>query len=341
MVDPFLSICIPSYNRPEQLGLLLDSIDCDSESVEIVVCEDCAPNRLKVRAIVNEFSASSIYQVYYHENEYNYGFDGNLRRLIECSHGKFIIFMGDDDLFVPGALVKFIAFLKLNDSIPYVLRSYLTEHYNGQIEYFRYLPKTAVLSKGERTVAWLFKRSVTICGFTISRKEALKYSTSDLDGTLLYQVYLMAQICLRHDSIYCDIPVAHMVKSYREDKPMFGSSEAEKGRYTPGTVSHDNSINFTKSYFEVSEYLDKQHGTNLTSLVRIDLSKYSYPFLSIQRKRGIYSFLNYTKRLEREVGFGCTVYFYIYKWALVLFGERLCDWLIARIKRYMGYTPNF
>ncbi len=341
MTAPFLSICIPSYNRPQQLGRLLASIDCDSADIEIVICEDLAPKRLQVRAIVNAFAQTNAYLTHYYENTINCGFDGNLRRLVECAAGEYIVFMGDDDLFVPGALRQFIEFLKQNCDKPYVLRAYLTQHPNGRTEYFRYLPKTTLLPHGEATVAWLFKRSVTICGFTISRGEALKHATTDLDGTLLYQVYLMAQVCLRHDSVYCDIPVAHAVQSFREDKPMFGSSEVEKSRFTPGTVSHDNSINFTKAYFEVTAYLDKQHGTNLTKLVRVDVSKYSYPFLSIQRKRGILSFLRYAKRLEVEAGIGCTAYYYFYKWALVLFGEQVCDRLIARIKQTVGHTPNF
>ena len=162
----------------------------------------------------------------------------------------------------------------------------------------------------------------------------------DLDGTLLYQVYLMAQTCLKQASVYCNIPITHAVQTFRDDKPMFGDAKAEKSRFTPGTVSHDNSINFAKAYFEVTDYLDKQHGTNLTKMVRTDLSKYSYPFLSIQRKRGIRSFLRYVKRLETEVGLGYTFYFHIYKWALVVLGERVCDSLIIRIKRVIGYTPN-
>lgn len=338
---PFLSICIPSYNRPSELHNLLASIDCNPAEVEVVICEDLAPKRDEVRAIVTSFAESSAYSIFYHENATNRGFDGNLRRLVESATGEYIMFMGDDDLFVPGALNQFIAFLKQHCDKPYVLRSYLTVHPGGRTEYFRYLPKSEVLPAGEATVAWLFKRSVTICGFTISRAEALKYSTTDLDGTLLYQVYLMSQTCLRYDAIFCDIPVVHAVQSFRLDAPMFGNSDAEKSRFTPGTVSHDNSINFTKAYFEVTAYLDKQHGTNLTQRVRIDLSKYSYPFLSIQRKRGIGSFLLYANRLEAEVGFGCTAYFHLYKWALVLFGERVCDRLIGVIKRSLGHTPNF
>lgn len=341
MSQPLLSICIPSYNRPGELRNLLASIDCNPAAVEVVICEDLAPKRNEVRAIVSGFVESSALPIHYYENPSNQGFDGNLRRLVKCASGEYIMFMGDDDLFVPGALDPFIAFLKQHRDKPYVLRSYLTEHSDGRTEYFHYLPKSQVLPAGEVTVAWLFKRSVSLCGFTISRKKALQFATTELDGTLLYQIYLMAQVCLKQDSVYCDIPITHAVQTFRDDKPMFGNSKAEKSRYTPGTVSHDNSINFTKAYFEVTEYLDKQHGTNLTHLVRIDLSKYSYPFLSIQRKRGIFSFLSYAKRLETEVGFGCTPYFYFYKWALVLLGEQMCDRMIGIIKRTLGHTPNF
>ena len=341
MTQPFLSICIPSYNRPRQLGELLASVDCDPANVEIVICEDVAPKRLETRACVASFRATTKYVTHYFENEINLGFDGNLRRLVERASGDYVMFMGDDDLFVPGALALFIQFLKENRDKKYVLRSYVTIHPDGHIEHFRYLPETTSLPAGENMVAWLFKRSVTICGFTISRAEALRHATIDLDGTLLYQVYLMAQTCLQNDSIYCDIPVVHAVQSFRDDKPMFGSSAAEKSRYTPGSVTQDNSINFSAAYFEVTQYLDRQHNTRLTDLVRVDLSKYSYPFLSIQRKRGVSEFIRYAKRLETELGFGCTPYFHLYKWSLVILGEKACDRLIMMVKRVVGHTPNF
>jgi glycosyltransferase involved in cell wall biosynthesis len=336
-----LSICIPSYNRPDQLLRLLSSIDCRADDIEVVVCEDHSPQREKIRPIVEQFANQAPYKAHYYENEKNLGYDGNIRQLVEKATGRYVLFMGDDDLFIPGALGHFLQFLSDNDDKKYILRSYITVHPDGRIENFRYLPDSRVLPAGEETVAWLFKRSVSVCGFTISRDEAQAVATSDLDGTLLYQIYLMAQVCLVNESIYCDFPVAQAVQSFRDDKPMFGSSDAEKSRYTPGTVSQDNSINFTKAYFELTEYLDKQHGTQLTPKVRTDLSKYSYPFLSIQRKRGIGHFLKYAKRLESEAGFGCTPYYFIYKWGLVLLGEAVCDRAIMHIKKAYGHTPNF
>ena len=324
-MEPLLSICIPSYNRPRQLSELLLSIDCDPENIEIVVCEDHSPQQEQIRTVVELFRINSPYNVCYMENEKNIGYDGNIRRLVELATGKFIMFMGDDDLIIPNSLDRYLEFLNKHKETKYVLRSYVVVHPDNSIENFRYLKKTTILPLGEETVAWLFKRSVTICGFTISREAALAVGTADMDGTLLYQIYLMAQVCLSHESIYCEFPVAQAVQSYRDNKPMFGSSEAERGRYKPGSVSHDNSINFTKSYFELTEYLDRQHGTQLTNSVKRDLSKYSCPFLSIQRKHGIVSFLQYTKRLEDECGFGITPFFFIYKWSLVLLGEGLCD----------------
>jgi len=167
-----------------------------------------------------------------------------------------------------------------------------------------------------------------------------EHVTTDLDGTLLYQIYLMAQVCLEHPSIYCDIPLAQAVQTFRDDKPMFGNSIAEKSRFTLGSISKDNSINFTKAYFEVTDYLDRIHATHLTELVKQSLSKYSYPFLSVQRKRGITLFLRYANRLEQECGFGAIPYFYIYKWSLVFLGENICDRIIRLIKSALPHTPN-
>ena len=339
-MPPLVSICIPSFNRPQQINSLLGSLDCDWTKVEIVICEDNAPKRLEVRQQVQEFCKRTKYKIRYEENKKNLGFDGNLRNLVQHASGKFILFMGDDDLFVPGKLDDFLTFLTDNSNFKYVLRSYLTIHQNGMTEFFRYLPEVKILPAGSDTVAWLFKRSVNLSGFTVSRIEALKFATDELDGTLLYQVYLMSQVCMRHPSIYCDIACTHAVQSFRDDKPMFGSSEAEKAKFTPGSVTEKNSINFIKSYFEVTEYLDVQNGSSITPSVLRSLSKNSYPILSIQRKKGRLKFLKYAKILQNELNFGITMNFHIFKWGLFFGGELVCDKIIMLIKRVIGHTPN-
>jgi abequosyltransferase len=337
---PLLSICIPAYSRPRQLAELLQSIDVSGEDVEVVICEDHSPGRELIRKVANEWGDLSALRIAYHENATNLGFDGNIRELVNKASGRFILFMGDDDLFIPGALEEYLKFLKKYHNFNYVLRSYISIHADGAIEKFHYLPKTKILSAGEETAAWIFKRSVNISGFTISRLEALRYATSDLDGTLLYQVYLACCACINGDSVYCDIPVSNAIQSFRQDQPMFGNAISERSRYTPGSVTIDNSINFSKSYLEVAKYLDQKFNVDITNKLVIDLSKYSYPFLSIQRKRGIRVFMDYADQLESNLNLGCTPYFFIYKWALIFLGEKVSDRIILLLKNMLRHTPN-
>ncbi|MCG2659080.1 MAG: hypothetical protein L6437_02390, partial [Kiritimatiellae bacterium] len=70
------------------------------------------------------------------------------------------------------------------------------------------------------------------------------------------------------------------------------------------------------------------------------LSRYSYPFLSIQRKRGRREFLKYAIQLARETRLNQTWHYYFYSAALWLFGEQLCDTGIVYLKKMIGHTPR-
>lgn len=340
-MSPLLTVCIPSYNRPEQLQHLLSTIDCKPAEIEIVIREDASPKRAEIRDVVGEFKDVSSYNVLYIENKSNLGYDGNFRALIQSASGVFILFLGDDDWFIKGQLDLYLGFLKNNMDVGYVLRSRLALHPDGTLEPFRYFPSSRRIPPGINSCIWLYKRSVSLGGVTFKRESALKYSTDKVDGSLLYQCYLVLEICLREESVYCFDPVVTGAQSYREDKPNFGAAESERGLYEPGKVTPRNSINFTKKYFEVSEFFDTRNGVAITESIRLDLSKYSYPFLSIQRKRGASEFLKYSRSLARETKLNITWFYYLYVVALLFFGERLCDQLIVKIKRVMGRTPDF
>lgn len=86
----YLSICIPSYNRPQELRRLLDSVDSAqyADEIEIVIQEDHAPLRDEVRKQVEQYQAHARFQVVYHENETNCGYDKNLRTVAERARGS-------------------------------------------------------------------------------------------------------------------------------------------------------------------------------------------------------------------------------------------------------------
>ena len=335
-----LSICIPSYNRPESILRLLQSVDAPVEKIEIVIAEDHAPRRIEVCNQVDLFKESSVYQVVYHENEKNLGYDANLRSLLSLAKGKFVIFMGDDDVFKPTALAKYIQFLEENSTYNYILRSYEIEHSDGNVETFKYFPKTTVLKAGIDSACFLFKRSVSIAGFTINRIRALELYTPKFDGTLLYQLHLVINIAFLEDTIFCDIPVARVTQSFRDNNVAFGTA-ANENKFTPGKISQENSIRFTEGFFEISNAFDKDQGTKLTELIKKDLSKYSYPILSIQRKNGFSNFFHYIIKLAKRTGINQSWHYYFYSFCLLFLGEKICDKGIIFIKKKLGYTPQF
>ena len=204
--EPFISICIPSYNRPDEIYRLLKSIDASSrDEIEIVVCEDMSPRWTEISAKVMEYSNHSDYNVKYYENEENMGYDKNLRELIQKAFGEYIIFMGDDDWFVPEALDKFIGFLKDHRELGYVLKTHLLIYEDGIQELFKYFSESRFFEKGEAAYLALFRKSVFISGFTFKREYSLNYLVDCFDGTLLFQLYLLAEITLKHSSAFCDI----------------------------------------------------------------------------------------------------------------------------------------
>jgi len=336
--DFFVSICIPSYNRPEELYRLLKSIDCKAEGVEVLVCEDKAPKRDKVRAAVERFKTETDLYVKYVENEVNCGYDRNLRECIKNADGKWMIYMGDDDMFVPDQLDKYIEFLKEQEGsdVSYVLRSYRALHNDGSMEEYKYYSDNKFFDAGFETYEELYRKSVFISGFAFKRELAMENLTDRFDGTLLYQLYILAEICINHKAAYYGTPFTQSIDG---GTPYFGNSKSEKELYTPGTITVDNSVAFVKNFFVITEYIDQKYGGNSTQYVKEDMSRYSYPILSIQRKKGRKVFKEYDTRL-REIGLDCTKYYKIYFGGLYMFGEKMCDFGIRTIKKVLGKTPK-
>ena len=224
--DILLSICIPSYNRPEEISRLLKSIDIQEyQKIEIVICEDFSPKREQVRQVINEFKKISKYNVIYIENEINLGYDKNLRECIKSAKGKWIMYMGDDDTFVPDAMDAYLEFLEEHNELGYILRSYRALHEDGSVEQFKYYENTCFFSSGFNTYVELFRKSVFISGFSFRREYALENMTDLFDGTLLYQLYILAEICMKYPAAYYGVPITQMTD---EGIPYFGTSESEK-----------------------------------------------------------------------------------------------------------------
>lgn len=335
--EKFLSICIPSYNRPNELLRLLNSIDAsDEKKIEVVIREDNAPKRSEVRHVVDEFRRNTKYTVIYIENEDNFGYDRNIRNVAESATGKWVLFMGDDDVFIKGSLDKYIDFLKHHKSLGYILRRYRSEDFSGKEEEFRYSDRHVFLRPGEKAIIEFFRRSVFISGFTFQKKYFKDYDCFDYDGTLLFQLYIQACICLKYPSAYCDIPITKRIEG---GVPFFGKSESEKDLYDSGKNTIQNSINFLGQVKVIAESFDVKNNTNVTKDIMKSYSKYSYGYLIEHREEGAKIFNRYAKELKK-IGLGDSFYFDIYYYALLILGKKRCQKLIRMLKIIYKKTPR-
>lgn len=339
MNKPFLSICIPAYNRPDKLYKLFTTIDADNpHEIEVVVSDDYSPRREEIKRVVEQYKKESKYFVVYRENERNYGYDGNLKETVKAAGGKWIVFMGDDDEFIPGKLNKLITFLKEHDDVVYVLRSYEVVHTNGSKEPFRYYKGNKFFEPGEKAYEDLFRKSVFISGFTIKREQILPYLIDYFDGAALIQIYWVAELVLKNRAAYFDEPITRQVEDipYRAKEIMY---DEKTGRPVARRADVARSLNFLSGYIKIAKFIDEKHGFHSARKIMLDLSKYSYPSLSIHRDEGLAVFLQYTRGLN-ALGFNITPHYYLYVIFLIVFGKTVCDKGIQIIKSILGRTPH-
>ena len=116
-MDKLLTIAIPTYNRAAKLKRLLavlqDEIvtSCLQEQIDVLISDNASID--DTSSIAYEFTDSNFSLEYYRQPE-NLGFDGNLRFLYTQSRTKFVWFLADDDIPLPGSLSRIVRTLEEN-----------------------------------------------------------------------------------------------------------------------------------------------------------------------------------------------------------------------------------
>lgn len=99
-----LSICILSYNRPEELIRALNSVRYQNlNDVEVLIFDDCSPRFDEIIYLLNkEFFDDQFYKLV--SSDVNLGYDRNLYRCFEVATSDYVLLLGDDDMLELGAL---------------------------------------------------------------------------------------------------------------------------------------------------------------------------------------------------------------------------------------------
>ena len=108
-----LSIGVITYNQPKELRRLMLSVLPQIEPGVEIVINDNSDNLESESIIRNEFNSP---YVRYFKNKINVGSEGNILLATERSLGKYVWWLGDDEL-KPGAIAHVLSIIKNNPEI--------------------------------------------------------------------------------------------------------------------------------------------------------------------------------------------------------------------------------
>ena len=101
-----LSICIPTYNRPECLLNCLNSIVISNRNkkidFEVCISDNCSDD--DIEKLINPFKKEL--NIKFNRNNKNLGFAVNILKVVSMASGDFVWLIGNDDLILPHALEK-------------------------------------------------------------------------------------------------------------------------------------------------------------------------------------------------------------------------------------------
>ncbi|MFH1394093.1 MAG: glycosyltransferase family 2 protein [Candidatus Micrarchaeota archaeon] len=123
---PFISICVPTFNRKGLLIKMLGTLEREIAGFEseIEVCISDNGSKDGTQKYLEENWTKKPYRTTIYLSPTNQGVDRNLMRLVDIAKGRYIWYMGDDDEFLEGGFAKVFKFLKENDPeilyVPYI-----------------------------------------------------------------------------------------------------------------------------------------------------------------------------------------------------------------------------
>ncbi|WP_158840378.1 glycosyltransferase family A protein [Polaribacter sp. L3A8] len=261
------SVAIPAYSRVKEFEELLRSIyDMSFLPNEIVICEDGSKERKELSAIGSQWKSKfqeKNCNLIFIENEINLGYDANVRKLIEVSSFKWVVLIGNDDLFLKDGLSVLKEFTDRNENISMVSRPFIrfSDDINKPLGFSTIDSKENIYSNSNKSSSKMIFRS---CGFVgglvINRNWALPLATKKYDGSLYYQIYLACNAFCTNGIGYLNRPT---VGGRTGNPPLFGSAKSESEIHVPGAYSAKGRAKMWKSVLEISQDIGTKYKVDI------------------------------------------------------------------------------
>lgn len=113
MKKKYLSICVPTYNRCEQLKRQVDYLLKEMvDGIEIIISDNCSSDGTYQYLLSIENPEKG---VFINRNESNLGTEGNMYQCAHIASGEYIYFLSDDDILKSGFISELLCLLQNND----------------------------------------------------------------------------------------------------------------------------------------------------------------------------------------------------------------------------------
>jgi glycosyltransferase involved in cell wall biosynthesis len=191
MNEIVFSIAIPTFNRAEWLRLcltqLLPQVAAAGNDVEVTVYDNASPDNTP------EVARSFIEQGYactYVRNTENIGSDRNIAQCFNRAKGRYVLILGDDDVFLDGALQKVMTLLRGGD-----YGAVFANVYGYDSDFRKELPVQffagkKVYSDANEFIKKCFFRATFISSLIINKSSCRDLDANKFAGTALVQTYL-------------------------------------------------------------------------------------------------------------------------------------------------------
>ncbi len=191
-----LSICVPTYNRPESIKIILEGfVNFQNDELEIIISDDnIISNENEV--VVKNFNDK---RIKYFRNEKNLNFGANMLKSIERSKGEFIYILMDDDNLVKESIPWILNVLKKYKNITHLTGSIGNNKNSEKKLYVE--NKDKYYKKGLESLNELLFHVIHASGIILKR-EALNLKKADKYlGFLYMQQALIAQALIAGDTL--------------------------------------------------------------------------------------------------------------------------------------------
>jgi len=237
---PLLSICIPTYNRANDLNELIQKIfqiNCKNKSkIEICISNNASIDN--THELIQELQIKSPISIIYNNNIENIGFDKNLLKTLEIANGKYIMLLGDDDFIENENFLYLLKILNENDYDAVFSNYRIFNYQKPQENFLVYKNKPDNITNFNEILLYLNEK-ITFMSSIILKKSVINLNSEEIINCIGLN-FIHVAICMNS--------LKHSNNILYYNKPLVSASNKNPAKYDIVKIFIEDLGNIVKKF---------------------------------------------------------------------------------------------